>query len=231
MTNTEKIQKIIFCWSSGKDSALALYEILKETNKYSVVSLLTTVTEDYDRVSMHGVRNKLLEKQSESLGIPLRKVVIHKNSTNEDYEKEMGIVLQDFKEQVASTVVFGDIFLEDLRKYREDNMAKLGMSAIFPLWKKDTATLAQSFVESGFKAIISCVDTKVLDSSFAGREYDKKFLSDLPSSVDPCGENGEFHTFAYAGPIFKKQINLKKGEIVLRDERFCFCDLIPLEER
>ena len=136
-------------------------------------------------------------------------------------------ILQDFKKQGVTTVVFGDIFLEDLRKYRENNMAKLGMNTIFPLWKIETKLLAQSFIDSGFKAIISCVDTKVLDANFTGREFDSKFLSDLPASVDPCGENGEFHTFVYAGPIFKKKIAVKKGEIVLRDARFCFCDLIP----
>ena len=126
-----------------------------------------------------------------------------------------------------TAVVFGDIFLEDLHKYRENNMAKVGMNALFPLWKKNTKLLAQTFINSGFKAIISCVDTKALDSGFVGREFDNQFLSDLPSSVDPCGENGEFHTFVYAGPIFDKQIAITKGEIVLRDERFYFCDLLP----
>lgn len=220
-------QKVLFCWSSGKDSALALSEILSCRDIYSVVSLLTTVTEDYDRVSMHGVRNDLLEQQSASLNIPLHKVIIQKDSTNDDYEAKMRDVLHLFKKQGVIAVVFGDIFLEDLRKYREDNMAKLGMNALFPLWKRDTKLLAQSFIDSGFKAIISCVDTKVLDSSFAGREFDSQFLSDLPASVDPCGENGEFHTFVYDGPIFEKKITVSRGEIVLRDERFCFCDLLP----
>lgn len=219
-------QKVIFCWSSGKDSALALFEVLKQSDSYSVVSLLTTITEDYDRVSMHGVRNRLLELQVASLKLPLHKVVIRKGSTNDDYEAKMEEALQKFKEQGVTAVVFGDIFLEDLRKYREDNMAKVGMDALFPLWKRDTKVLAQSFIDSGFKAVISCVDTKVLDSSFAGKEFDQQFLSDLPSSVDPCGENGEFHTFVYAGPIFDKQIDVTKGESVLRDERFCFCDII-----
>lgn len=220
-------QKVIFCWSSGKDSAMALHEVLKRPDIYTVVSLLTTVTEDYDRVSMHGVRNNLLELQSRSLNIPLQKVIIQKGSTNNDYEIKMEEVLQVFEQQGVTAVVFGDIFLEDLRKYREDNMAKLKMSALFPLWKRNTKLLAQSFIDSGFKAIISCVDTKVLDSSFAGREFDSQFLSDLPASVDPCGENGEFHTFVYDGPIFEKKIPVSRGEIVLRDERFCFCDLLP----
>lgn len=220
-------EKVVFCWSSGKDSALALSEILNHPDKYSVISLLTTVTEDYDRVSMHGVRNILLEQQASSLNIPLHKVVIQKKSTNDDYETGMRNILQKFKKQGVTGIVFGDIFLEDLRKYREDNMAKLGINALFPLWKKNTKLLAQTFIDSGFKAVISCIDTKVLDSNFAGREFDSQLLSDLPPSVDPCGENGEFHTFVYAGPIFKEKIRIRKGEAVLRDERFCFCDILP----
>jgi uncharacterized protein (TIGR00290 family) len=220
-------QNVLFCWSGGKDSAFALSEILNSSNRYSVVTLLTTVTEDYDRISMHGVRTALLEEQSTALNLPLQKVLITKDSTNDEFELKMRDVLQGFKNRGVSDVVFGDIFLEDLRKYREDNMAKLDMNAIFPLWKKDTKLLAQSFIDSGFKAIITCVDTKVLDDSFAGREFNNQLLSDLPSSVDPCGENGEFHTFVYAGPIFEKQISVTRGEVVLRDERFCFCDLLP----
>ena len=220
-------QNVLFCWSGGKDSALALSEIFNSCNCYSVVSLLTTVTEDYDRISMHGVRTILLEQQSTALNLPLHKVVITKDSTNEELEAKMRDVLQGFKNRGVTNVVFGDIFLEDLRKYRENNMAKLDMNVIFPLWRKNTKLLAQSFIDSGFKAIITCVDTKVLDSSFAGREFDNQLLSGLPSSVDPCGENGEFHTFVYAGPIFDKQISVTRGEVVLRDERFCFCDLLP----
>ena len=220
-------QKAVFCWSSGKDSALALYEILKKPELYSVVSLLTTVTEDYDRVSMHGVRNTLLELQSQSLGIPLQKVVIRKTSVNDEYEARMSSILNEFKSQGVTAIIFGDIFLEDLRKYREKNMTKLGIEAVFPLWKKETRALAKYFIDSGFKAAVSCVDTKVLDASFAGREYNASFLADLPDSVDPCGENGEFHTFTYAGPIFKKEIRIRMGEKVLRDERFCFCDILP----
>jgi diphthamide synthase (EF-2-diphthine--ammonia ligase) len=163
---------------------------------------------------MHGVRTALLEEQSTALNLPLQKVLITKDSTNDEFELKMRDVLQGFKNRGVSDVVFGDIFLEDLRKYREDNMAKLDMNAIFPLWKKDTKLLAQSFIDSGFKAIITCVDTKVLDDSFAGREFNNQLLSDLPSSVD-------------AGPIFEKQISVTRGEVVLRDERFCFCDLLP----
>lgn len=221
-------QKVLLCWSGGKDSALALFEILNFRNRYSVVSLLTTVSEDYDRISMHGVRTVLLEQQSTSLKLPLHRVVISKDSTNDDFEVKMRDVLQGFKNRGVTAVVFGDIFLEDLRKCREDKLALLDMNAVFPLWKRNTKLLSQCFIDSGFKAIITCVDTKVLDPSYAGREFDNQFLSDLPSSVDPCGENGEFHTFVYAGPMFDKQISVTRGEVILRDERFCFCDLLPV---
>jgi uncharacterized protein (TIGR00290 family) len=219
-------ENVLFCWSSGKDSAFALYQLLTE-GKYSVASLLTTVTQDYDRVSMHGVRIQLLEEQSQSLAIPLTKVVITRSASNDDYEKAITVVLQQFKDKGILQVAFGDIFLEDLRKYREDNLAKLGMTALFPIWKRDTTTMAQDFIAAGFKAVITCVDTNVLDKSFAGREFDEVLLADLPAGVDPCGENGEFHSFAYNGPIFKNPILFTRGEVVLRDERFCFCDLVP----
>jgi uncharacterized protein (TIGR00290 family) len=176
---------------------------------------------------MHGVRTTLLEQQAKALNLPLEKVFITKNSSNKDYEEKMTQVLTHFKEDGINSIVFGDIFLEDVRKYRENNLAKLKMDAVFPLWKKDSKQLANSFIDLGFKAIITCVDTKFLDVSFTGREFDKALLSDLPSSVDPCGENGEFHTFVYGGPIFNREISVKRGEIVLRDERFCFCDLLP----
>ena len=220
--------KALFCWSGGKDSAFALHEILASADGFTVASLLTTVTEDYDRISMHGVRTILLEEQSDSLGLPLRKVTIRKDCTNDDYDLRMSEVLEEFKQRGVTSVVFGDIFLEDLRACRENNLAGLQMTAVFPLWKRNTSLLAESFISAGFKAIITCVDTKSLDASFTGREYDDRFLADLPSSVDPCGENGEFHTFVYAGPIFDRRIRVAKGEIVLRDERFCFCDLVPV---
>ena len=219
-------KKALFCWSGGKDSALALYEILN-SGSHSVAALLTTVTKDYNRISMHGVRSVLLEQQAKAINIPLKKVFITINSSNEDYEVKMTKVLEHFKKGGIYSVVFGDIFLEDLRKYRESNLAKLQMSALFPLWKKDSKQIANSFIDLGFKAIITCVDTKSLDADFAGREFDKTLLSDLPASVDPCGENGEFHTYVYAGPIFDREISVTRGEIVLRDERFCFCDLLP----
>lgn len=217
--NTEKV---LFAWSGGKDSAMALHE-LRRIGGYEVVALLTTVTEEYDRISMHGVRNILLERQASSLKIPLERVLITRNSSDRDYELRMSEALG--RRSDVRAVCFGDIFLEDLRSYRENNLAKKGMTGLFPIWKKDTGFLARKFVELGFKAIITCVDTEVLDRSFAGRHYDESLIEDLPAGVDPCGENGEFHTFVYDGPIFEKPVGLVRGERVLREGRFCFCDL------
>jgi uncharacterized protein (TIGR00290 family) len=218
-------EKVLFTWSGGKDSAMALYE-LKKSKGYEITVLLTTITEDYDRISMHGVRRVLLEKQAGFLRIPLEKVFISKQSSNEEYESRMMAVLEKYKEAGVTSVAFGDIFLEDLRRYREDNLAKLGMKGIFPIWKKDSTELAHAFIDQGFRAVITCVDSQILNKSFAGREFDKKFLYDLPSSVDPCGENGEFHSFVYDGPIFEKRIAYTKGDIVLRDNRFYYCDIL-----
>jgi uncharacterized protein (TIGR00290 family) len=220
------MESVLVSWSGGKDSAMALYEILKNKD-YRVAALLTTVTEDFDRISMHGVRRVLLERQAASLGLPLEIVLIPKNASNEQYEANMGSVLAKHKDTGTSSVVFGDIFLEDLRKYREDKLATLDMRGIFPLWKKDTRYLARSLEALGFKAITTCVDTEALGKEFVGRLIDKQFLSELPPTVDACGENGEYHSFVYDGPIFKESVSCKPGEIVLRENRFCFCDLIP----
>jgi len=221
-------EKVILAWSGGKDSALALYEILQNEN-YEVAALLTTVTSDYDRISMHGVRRTLLEMQAESLGLPLEKVFITASTSNEQYEAAMHEVLTKYKNTGVSCVVFGDIFLEDLKKYREGNLAKIGMKGLFPLWKKDTTKLAHTFIDLGFKTIIACVDTNFLDKIFIGRTFNKEFLAELPANIDPCGENGEFHSFVYDGPIFKKRIAHDIGKIVLRENRFCYCDLIPYD--
>lgn len=219
-------EKILFSWSGGKDSALALYEILR-ASRYEISALLTTVTEEYDRISMHGVRRTLLEQQAASIGLPLEKIFITKNATNDEYEAKMRAKLLEFQKRGIASVVFGDIFLEDLRNYREENLAKIEMKGIFPIWKRDTAELANTFMDLGFKAFITCIDSKVLDKSFVGRPYDKQFLADLPSSIDPCGENGEFHSFVYDGPIFQEKIALTSGEVVFRDNRFYFSDFIP----
>ena len=222
-------EKVMLSWGGGKDSALALYEIQK-TDNYEVLGLLTTLTEDYDRISIHGVRRILLEQQADSLGFPLEKVFISKNASIEEYESKMREVLAKYLTAGFSSVVFGDIFLEDVRKYREENLSKIGMKGIFPIWKRDTYELAHNFIGLGFKAIITCVDSNVLEKNFVGRVFDEQFLSELPSNVDPCGENGEFHSFVYDGPIFQERILYAKGEIVLRENRFYYCDVIPVQK-
>jgi uncharacterized protein (TIGR00290 family) len=219
-------EKVIVAWSGGKDSALALYEILK-TDNYEVLELLTTVTQDYDRISIHGVRRVLLEQQARSLGFPLEKMFISKGVSDAEYECILLKVLSRHMTNGVFSVVFGDIFLEDVRKYREGILSKAGMKGIFPLWKKDTRQLARTFIDLGFKAVITVVDSEVLGKEFVGREYDAQFLATIPANVDPCGENGEFHSFVYDGPIFREKIFFAKGEIVLRENRFYYCDLVP----
>jgi uncharacterized protein (TIGR00290 family) len=220
------MESVLVSWSGGKDSAIALYEILK-SQKYQISALLTTVTEDFDRISMHGVRRILLERQVASLGFPLEKVFISKNASTEEYESNMEQVLAKYKDAGVTSVVFGDIFLEDLRKYRENKLATLDLKGIFPIWKRDPHELAHSFIALNFKAITTCVDTNTLGRQFVGRVIDEQFLSELPPTVDVCGENGEYHSFVYDGPIFKKKISYALGEIVLRENRFYYCDLIP----
>ena len=220
-------KKILLAWSGGKDSALALYEIKKRPD-LEIVSLITTITEDYDRISMHGVRRVLLESQVESLGIPLYKIFISKSSSDEEYGHKMKEMLTRFSRLGVASVVFGDIFLEDLRKFREKQLSKVGMKGIFPLWKKGTLELAHAFINLGFRAIVTSTDSKVLHRKFVGREIDEKFLAQIPPAVDPCGENGEFHSFVFSGPIFKKRLLFRVGEVVLRENRFYYCDLEPV---
>ena len=219
-------EKVIVSWSGGKDSALALYEILK-TGRYEVLELLTTVTQDYDRISIHGVRRVLLEQQANALGFPLEKMLISKGTSDAEYESILLKALNRHKTNGVFSVVFGDLFLEDVKKYREGILSKIGMKGFFPLWKRDTRQLARMFIDLGFKAVITMVDSNFLGKDFAGRTVDAQFLSDLPSNVDPCGENGEFHTFVYDGPMFHEKILFTKGEVVLRENRFYYCDLIP----
>jgi len=218
-------EDILFCWSGGKDSAMALHA-LQLAGEHRIRALLTTVTEGYDRISMHGVRRALLERQAESLGLPLRQVLIPPHCVNAIYEERMKEALAEFFAQGVRCVAFGDIFLEDLRVYREKNLAQLAMTGIFPIWKRDTRALARDFLRLGFRAVAVCIDPRVLDPSFAGRELDQSFFDDLPAGVDPCGENGEFHTFVYDGPIFRAPIRFQRGETVKR-EGFCFCDHLP----
>ena len=223
------MEKVLCSWSSGKDSALALYEIQKY-ERYEVVSLLTTVTEDYDRVSMHGVPRALVEQQAESLGLPLHKVFIPRDCPEEEYEARMKETLLRFKDDGISAVVFGDIFLEWIKEYREKNLSQLGMKPLLPIWGRDTAELTESFITLGFKAVVTCVDTRVLDKSFLGRIIDESFTAQLPPEIDPAGENGEFHSFVFDGPIFTERIAYKLGKQVSKDS-FHFCDLLPTKLR
>lgn len=216
---------VLFCWSGGKDSAMAL-QALRAAGDCRIAALLTTITEKYDRISMHGVRRALLERQAESLGLPLHPVLIPPQCINTIYEERMKEALEEHLARGVRHVAFGDIFLEDLRVYREKNLSLVGMQAVFPIWKRDTHELAREFVRQGFRAIAVCVDPRVLDASFAGRELDASFFTDLPPGVDPCGENGEFHTFVFDGPVFKTPIAVRVGEKVARDG-FYFCDLLP----
>ena len=218
-------EDILMCWSGGKDSAMALHA-LQQTGQRRITALLTTVTEEYDRISMHGVRRVLLQRQAESLGLPLHVVHIPPNCVNALYEERMRAALTEHLERGVRRVAFGDIFLEDLRAYRERNLALVGMEAEFPVWKQDTRTLAGEFVRMGFQAIVVCVDSRVLEPSFAGRRLDESFFADLPPGVDPCGENGEFHTFVFDGPVFHAPVGFEPGEKVVRGD-FCFCDLLP----
>jgi uncharacterized protein (TIGR00290 family) len=222
------VEPILFCWSGGKDSAMALYALLQR-NDIRVAALLTTVTEGYERISMHGVRRELLEQQAKSIGLPLHEVRIPPQCGNPIYEARMEEALRLHYESGVRSVAFGDIFLEDLRAYRERNLARIGMTALFPIWKRDTRELIRHFHSARFRSIAVCVDCKVLDRSFAGRELDDSFFQDLPPTADPCGENGEFHTFAFDGPIFRNPIPVRTGAVIERDS-FVFCDLLPIEE-
>jgi uncharacterized protein (TIGR00290 family) len=221
-------EPILFCWSGGKDSAMALH-VLLQRNDVRVSALLTTVTEGYERISMHGVRRELLERQVESIGLPLHEVRIPPQCGNPIYEARMEQALRIHYDNGVRSVAFGDIFLEDLRAYREKNLARIGMTAQFPIWKRDTRELIRHFHSTRFRSIAVCVDGKVLDPSFAGRELDDAFFQELPPTVDPCGENGEFHTFVFDGPIFRNPIPVRTGEVIERDS-FIFCDLLPSEE-
>jgi len=206
---------------------MALYALLQRPDVH-IVALLTTVTETYDRISMHGVRRELLVQQAQSIGLPLHEVRIPPQCINPVYEARMEEALRVHYRAGVRGVAFGDIFLEDLRAYREKNLARIGMSALFPIWKRDTRELIRCFHAAKFRAIAACVDPKVLPRSFAGRELDDSFFRDLPAAIDPCGENGEFHTFVFDGPIFRNPIPINVGEVVDRDS-FVYCDFLPSE--
>lgn len=209
------MKKAYMNWSGGKDSSLALFMVLN-SKEFEITHLLTSVNDEHDRISMHGVRSKLLEQQAESIGIPLVQLRLGEMPTMEAYNEAMKKQVDWFTEKEINDTIFGDIFLEDLRKYREDQLALANVKAHFPIWKRNTTELLKEFIDLGFKTILVCVDEKHLDKSFVGRVIDHEFISDLPEGVDPCGENGEFHTFVYDGPIFKNPIQFELGEVVHR---------------
>ena len=218
-------EPIVLAFSGGKDSSLTLHE-LRRDGRFEVAGLVTTVTEGYGRISMHGVRRCLLHEQAASIGVPLTEVTIPPRASNEVYERAMGEALVRFRKDGIRRVAFGDLFLEDVRDYRLRQLEALGLECVFPLWGRPTAALARTFVDDGFRARIVCLDPAALDASFAGRAFDDAFLADLPDGVDPCGENGEFHTFVFDGPIFRRPLAVSVGEVVERDG-FWFCDLLP----
>jgi uncharacterized protein (TIGR00290 family) len=221
---------LILSWSGGKDSALTLAK-LRNDPRYEVVALLTAVTREYDRISIHGVRHSLLEAQAAALRLPVEEVPLSSRSTNEEYEVAFCSAVESARRKYpgANHVAFGDLFLGDVRAYREQLLRRAGVEPLFPLWGVDTTRLARQFIRDGFVAHVVCVDTQQLDASFAGRRFDEALLADLPANADPCGERGEFHTFVSEGPIFTTPLSVTRGSTVLREERFAFCDLLPTE--
>jgi uncharacterized protein (TIGR00290 family) len=209
------MKKTYFNWSSGKDSALALYKMLQDS-EYSIDLLVTTTNKDFQRVSMHGLREELLYKQAESIGIPLQTIPFAADVTMDVYSKTMKTAMNSLTDRGFTHGVFGDIFLEDLKTYRDNKLTEADVEGVYPLWKQDTKALLNEFLELGFKAITVCVNAKLLGEEFVGRIIDEQFIKDLPENVDVCGENGEFHTFVFDGPIFSKSIDFKIGEKVLR---------------
>ncbi|GAB5524441.1 MAG: diphthine--ammonia ligase [Roseivirga sp.] len=207
------VNKALFNWSGGKDSALALYHTLRNP-EFEVDCLMTSMNSEADRISMHGVRKSMLEEQVKAIGLPLSILSLPGEISMEDYDALMRKQMAGFIDQGITHSVFGDIFLEDLKKYREQRLEEVGLKGYFPLWKRDTRELIKEFLDKGFKTMVVSVDGSKLDKSFAGRELNESFLNDLPSNVDPCGENGEFHTFVFEGPIFKKPFSFEKGEVV-----------------
>jgi uncharacterized protein (TIGR00290 family) len=215
--------KVLLSWSSGKDSAWALH-VLRQEARVEVVGLLTTLTEDYRRVAMHAVREGILEAQAAAVGLHLHEIYLPSPCSNDDYAALMADALARYAGTGLAAVAFGDLFLEDVRAYRETQLAQVGLAALFPLWGRDTAALAREMIAGGLRAIVTCVDPRQLDPAFVGRTFDDRFLADLPPNVDPCGERGEFHTCVTAGPMLAGPIPVVPGEVVERDG-FVFADL------
>lgn len=226
MKNT--LPKAFVSWSSGKDSAFALYEA-RRSGLAEVVGVLTTLNEAYGRVAMHGVRDSLLERQLEELGLPALKVMLPNPCSNAVYEERMAQACAQLQASGVQHLVFGDLFLEDIRAYREQQLARAGMTGLFPLWRRDTSALARQMIDSGLVAHLVCVDPRHLPREFAGRRFDHRLLAELPAHVDPCGENGEFHTVVSAGPMFRHAIGVTVGAVVERDG-FVFADVIPQDQ-
>lgn len=239
------IPKAVFNWSGGKDSSFALYKIIN-SGEYDVRYLITTVSSDYRRIIQHGVREELLDLQTSSIKLPLKKLYMPANPNMDTYNRLMKETMTSFKSSGIDIAIFGDIFLEDLRKFREEKLSQVKMKAAFPVWKYSTDKLIKEFIDIGFKAVVVCVNEDYLDKSFAGREIDNSFLRSLPGNVDPCGENGEFHTFVYDGPIFNRPVNFRIGEIIKKiykpgsrvknqnekynqvpETAFWYCDILP----
>jgi uncharacterized protein (TIGR00290 family) len=218
--------KALIAWSSGKDSAWALHE-MRRRGEVEIVGALTTVTETFGRVSMHGVSEALLMAQLDAAGLPPVRVPIPYPCPNEVYEARMAAALSDAKAAGVTQVIFGDLFLEDVRRYREQKLAGTGIAPVFPLWARPTPTLAREMIEAGVETYLTCIDLKQLPKIFAGRRFDHALLNDLPSGADPCGENGEFHTFVAAGPMLSRRIAVQVGDVLER-EGFAFADLLPV---
>ena len=222
-------KRVLLSWSGGKDSAWALHLLRQQPEQFEVVALLTTINEYFGRVAMHGFRESLLEQQAEAAGLPLWKVPLPWPCSNETYEERMSAACARAVGEGIEAVAFGDLFLEDIRAYREARLAGTGLEALFPCWGLPTDTLAREMIGAGFRAHLTCVDPRHLDESFAGRVFDEELLRELPGSVDPCGERGEFHTFVSAGPVFSRSIEVRPGEVVRRDG-FVYADLLPVSD-
>jgi uncharacterized protein (TIGR00290 family) len=216
---------LVFSWSAGKDSAFGLWTLLRDP-AYEVRALLTTITEGHDRVSMSGVREELLDRQADALAMPVIKVRIPPVCPNEVYERRMASTLATEAFLGIDHIAFADLFLEDVRAHREERLGLVGKHGVFPLWDRDTSALAREMVASGFRAVVVCVDPRTLDRSFVGRDFNSEFLDDLPDGADPCGENGEFHTFVWDAPMYREPIPCRTGEVVTRDG-FVFSDVVP----